>query len=297
MSWFKISGTEIDFRATCDFVSSIDAAEITVKQIIANYPPPYRLMVSGGVDSQAMLWAWKQFGRDFIPTSVVYNDQFNEYDLAALKEFALRENIEIEYIDFNLFDFYESRFPYIADKFQCTSPQFATHLGFAENLDGTKIFSGDRLLKHRAIVNHANICLYRASQEWSIVPYFFLETPELAYSMIFDLKNDPLKGSRPADMYEEKVKIWQDTGFPVIAQEQKFNGFEKIKEHYQQNRRDVLTPKLRIKFKSVQKLLEPVVYDVLFRHPYEEKFGTPEYTQLITTIDQQLNKNFITRKF
>jgi hypothetical protein len=282
MSWFKIENNVIDFRSKNKFINSIDAAELTIKGIVKNYPPPYRLMVSGGVDSQAMLWAWKQFGKDYIPTSVVYSNNYNEHDLVTLKEFALRENISIEYIEFDPISFYQNKFEDIANRFRCTSPQFATHLGFIENLNGTKIFSGDRLLYGRAIVHHNNLCVYRAAQEWDIVPYFFIHTPELAYSLWYD-KKSRLSGQTREEMYIEKVNDWQDSGFPVIPQLEKYTGFEKIKEYYQQNFRHVLTPLVRLKYTHYT-TMEPVIYDVLFRHPYEKKFGTPSFKHILNVI-------------
>jgi len=297
MSWFKVSDYLLDFRTQNKFLGSIDAAELTVKKIMQDYKPPYRLMVSGGVDSQTMLWSWKKFGKDFIPTSIVYKDQYNEHDIKSLREFARQENIQVEYVEFDLLDFYSSKFHSVAERFRCTSPQFATHLGFIEDLDGTIIFSGDRLLRNQAILDHRNICLYRASLEFNIVPYFFLYTPEIAYSMIYEMRNMFFTAISTEDIYKEKIDILHRNGFPVIAQEKKFNGFEAVKEYYQQTHRHVITPLLKLKFKTSDKLLEPVVYDLMFRHPYELKFGTPKYKNLINVVTDETRQKFITAEF
>ena len=41
------------------------AAKLAIESIIDSYPSPYNLMVSGGVDSQAMLYLWNKFGKNF----------------------------------------------------------------------------------------------------------------------------------------------------------------------------------------------------------------------------------------
>lgn len=271
--WFKINNLTIDFSADIKYLNTIDAAEKTVKSIMENFPAPYRLMVSGGVDSQAMLYVWKLFGKNFIPTSITYNGDYNDHDICTLREFAQKENIEIEYHNFDLLGFYQTRFFKIAEKYQCVSPQFAAHIGMIESLDGTCIFSGDRLEPNSALINSRNICVLNASKEMQIVPYFFMHTPELSYSLIYEHLTPEvinLHAGKDYHDYPKKVNYLQKSGIPVIAQLTKYTGFEKIRDYYDNTYRHLLTPVVRMKY--YKHYPHFCMFDILLRYPYEDKF-------------------------
>ena len=282
MQWYTVNNTTIDFTTTNKLLASNEATKLTVETIINNYPSPYHLMISGGVDSQAMLYAWKLYGRDYIPVSVVYNDDMNTHDLETLAIFAEREKIEVTYIDFDLLKFYETEYDDLCKKYQCISPHFGAHLGMTQTLTGTCIFSGDCLGIESAAVGNNNLCLLRASKERSIVPYFFLHTPEIAYCINYHryIMQD-LTVSEDDTEYETKVKIWTQLGFPVIAQPQKFTGFEKIKDYYDETYGHLITPKIRLKY---AKKPSTRAYDLLLRYPYEKKYSNPEYRYILNEI-------------
>lgn len=279
--WFIINDNSIDLRTDSKFIAALDAAELTVKKIIDTYPAPYRLMVSGGVDSQAMLYAWKLFGKEYIPTSITYNGTLNRHDLITLHEFSKKENIKIDYIDFDLLDFYQTNFLTIVEKYKCTSPQFAAHLGMTESLNGTCIFSGDRLLPNLAVISSANLCIVRASKIRSIVPYFFMHTPELAYSSLFEKYSVKRQTDVTKYFYEEKVNSYLKSGFPIIAQEIKYTGFEKVKEYFDTHYSHLLTPKIKLKYASKA---SQRTYDLLLRYPYEDKFGVIPYKYILNEL-------------
>jgi hypothetical protein len=234
-------------------------------------------MVSGGIDSQAMLYSWKLFGRDFIPTSVIYDHDMNLHDLETLSEFAKQENLEINYVNFDLLQFYEKRYHELCERYQCISPHFGAHLGMTEALSGTVIFSGDRLGKFTAVLAKNNMCLVEASKERNIVPFFFMHTPELAYSMIYEMNIGHIRNTA-APGYISKVNEWQSSRFPIIPQVKKYTGFEKIKEHYDEQYGHLVTTKLKLMYSTKT---SKRAYDLLLRYPYELKFGNPIYNYYI----------------
>lgn len=282
MQWYTVDNNLIDFTTTNKLLASDEAAKLTVETIINHYPPPYHLMVSGGVDSQAMLYAWKLYGRDYIPTSVVYNNGMNMHDLETLAIFVDREKIYVKYIDFDLLKFYETEYDDLCETYKCISPHFGAHLGMTKNLTGTCIFSGDCLGVKSAALRNNNLCLLRASKERSIVPYFFLHTPEIAYCINYHryIAKD-LNFSSTNFLYETKVRIWTTLGFPVIAQTQKFTGFEKIKDYYDETYGHLITPEIRLRYANKA---SNRTYDLLLRYPYEEKYGNPEYKYILNEI-------------
>ncbi len=277
--WYNIHDDVVDFRINVNYLPTIDAADITIKKIIENYPPPYYLMVSGGVDSQAMMYCWKQFGKNYIPTSVIYNDGLNQHDLETLDQFSQQESININFINFDLLSFYKIRYPILADEYQCISPHFGAHLGMAESLPGTIIYSGDRIFPSDVIgpINSANSCLLRASKKTKrIVPYFFIYTPELAYSLKYELSKK--MHPRTNEIYMEKIYQYQLAGIPVIPQKQKFTGFEKVKDYYDEFHKNEVTPKISMMYRLKHSRR---TYDLLLRYPYEKKFGNPVYKYLV----------------
>jgi hypothetical protein len=279
--WFKISSDVIDFIASVTYTNTIDALELTVKQIMSNYTPPYRLMVTGGVDSQTMLLAWKWFGKNYIPTSVRYNTYLNSHDLETLNVFSARENMEVQYLDFDLLDFYNNEYFKLAEIYKITSPHFGAHLGMTENLNGTIIFSGDRLSSTRAMIGYNNICLYNASLQRSIVPYFLLQTPEIAYSKIYEFSKNPSSECyNTTDEYSKKIISLHYMGIPVIPQTTKYTGFEKVKDLYDQYSYKI-SNKTRLKY-SNKSSKRP--YDLLLRYPLEEKFGCSHFKYNINKI-------------
>lgn len=271
--WFTVKHHTIDFTIDVNYTNLVDALEITVKNIMKNYKPPYRLMVTGGVDSQTVLLAWKWFGKDYIPTSVRYNLNLNHHDLETLSLFSSRENLDIEYIDFDLLEFYQSKYFELADIYKITSPHFGAHLGMTENLDGTIIFSGDRLTGVRAVIGYNNICLYNASLIRPIVPYFLLHTPEVAYSKIFRISQNLSESFLNLSEYDKKVRTLQLENMPVIPQLTKYTGFERVKEFYDQYINNVpIKTKLQYSHKPSKR-----AYDLLLRYPLEKKYGSTNF--------------------
>lgn len=285
MTWYTIKDGCIDFRNNRSYVSLLESLEITVKDIIKNYVAPYRIMVSGGLDSQTMLYAWKMFGRDFIPTSIIYNNNMNNHDLVCLKEFALINSLDIEYRNFDVLGFYTNGYDAFAIEHQCVSPHFAVHIAMTKHLDGTIIFGGDRLsFSHTGPITPNNFCLYIQSKKRSMIPYFLLHTPEIAYSLFQDLKNKQLlKSQIYTDQNELKFLIYQNSGIPILKPMSKYTGFEKIKEYYDINF-DV-SAGIKIKYANKPSGRN---FDLLLRYPYEEKVKMQPFKYLINDFSSDL---------
>ena len=272
-TWFKVNDKLLDFTVG-EFKealkSPLSAAIEAVNDIAENYPAPYHLLVSGGIDSQAMLYAWKMSGHPFNAVSFRYNQDLNWHDIKTLPQFCEQENIDYQIIDFDYLGFLENEYDGIAKKYRCSSPQIAMHIKMAMLLPGTRIFSGNFLSGNTAHLSCAILGTYRFSmteEGKNTIPYFFLYTPELAYSLTYFKCNNTL----PDDLgYIHKVNEYQAMGFPVIAQDTKFTGFEKIKEYYDRHTY-VLEDRNNILKYNGKASHRP--FDWLFRYPYERMFG------------------------
>lgn len=273
MHWAKLRSTinflEIDFRHTVAGLRPLKAAILSVLDITSRYTPPYHVMVSGGIDSQAMLYAWHLSGVPFTATSILYNHTLNSHDLEQLAEFSKNELISVTYSPFDLLYFLENDYHEWAQRYQCSSPQIAAHMAMGHQLPGTKIYSGN-FLTTTAGMSYAQLALFRYSQENSktVVPYFFLHTPELAYSM----RPIAAQFQYRKDFYQSRVLSYQTAGFPVIPQIKKLTGFEQVKDIYDQQYSHRISAQARLQFaeKSSNR-----AFDILLRYPYERKFGTP----------------------
>lgn len=233
-----------------------------IKKIAHTYPPPYNLMCSGGTDSQAMTYAWLKSGIPFNIISVKYVSNgiwWNQHDLSTLEEFANINNLTVDFKEFDIIHFLENELRDISTTYECPSPQISTHIKMTDLVSsGTIIFSGNFIQKGRAIglspalLGLHKFALYKKRSDISIIPFFFLEYPELAYA--FD-----------SDTLEGKDNKYIKNGFQVIRQHDKITGFEELKIFYDKYHERV-TSMDRLKFSNKP---SKRVFDLLFRYPYE----------------------------
>jgi hypothetical protein len=269
--WYKVTDDYIDFRCKID-KSKIgqEAANLAVQNIMKKYPPPYHIMVSGGVDSQATLYSWKSYGKNYIPTFVRYNNNLNEHDYEELKVFADQQNIQIYQIDYDLLDFYNTRYDQMTKDYKCPSPQILAHIDMTKNLPGTVILSGNFLSSHYAYhsVPHA---LTLESYKRNFIGFFLLSYPELAYTELVSLANTSFTDIKiKPNSYDYKIFLYHKNGFPVIPQERKFSGFEKVKDYYDQHYKHLVSGNTKVKYMHKP---SKRTFDLLLRYPYEDVYG------------------------
>jgi hypothetical protein len=296
--WATIHSTGIDFTVSTfneTINNPLTAAIAAVNDIVKNYPPPYNLLASGGIDSQAMIYAWKKSNYPFKVYTFRYNETYNWHDIKTLPEFCESEDIDYTIIDFDYFKFLEEEYDQLAKKYKCSSPQISMHIKMASYFnEGTCIYSGNMLNLKRSNLTYAMLGLYRFSKTpegKNVVPYFFLHLPELAYSLNqYGMKlygtdiDDASLASENTEIrqvgYYHKVDLYRHAGFPVIPQQKKFTGFEKYKEHYDTHADACQDVKTRLKW-SAKPSARP--FDWLFRYPYEELFGEPRLNFILNS--------------
>lgn len=270
-------------------LSPLEAARYNIEYITKNYPAPYTLYLSGGVDSQAMLYAWHKSGVPYKTFSAVYNESLNEYDTCNLRKFSEQHNITINYHDFDLISFLENEHDYYANEYRCGSPQITTFMKMADlTTEGTVIFSGQFIMKEKGngrcgIPDRNNFSLYHygTKSNKNIIPFFFLETHELAFA--FDVMTPEIQKFHTPGSYMDKVKAYQFNGFPVMEQENGFNGFEKIKTLYETNPPRQPTIQEKISRSSIQ--YSGKNFDLLYRNKYEVSFAKYKYVVITSRYD------------
>lgn len=285
LDWVKMGwGPEMkpvfdpDLPLTLDFSNSrendllpFQAAVDSVHRIAEQYPQPYTLMASGGVDSQAMIYAWLHSGIPFTVVSVRYLDHngqaFNQDDLEQLVEYSERHDFKVNYLDFNLLDFVENELEHYVNEYQCTSPQICTHMKMSEMItQGTMLFSGNNF-HNTAMLNYTIMGIHRYAVKTGrpIIPFFLIHDRELVgawqkYNLSLDIEHLD-------STYEQKCFMYRVGGFDIIPQVCKQTGFEKVKDYYDQQP-DLITNRDRIEFSHFP---SKRIFDVRYRYYFTRK--------------------------
>lgn len=276
IDWANVTNNE--FHYTVDYTQTkavnlrpLEAALYTISEIQKKYPPPYTLFLSGGVDSQAMLYAWHLSKVPYNTYSAIYNFDMNKHDLEYLATFTKRYDIQINFEYFNLINFLHDEFHDYANKYRCASPHICTFMKLTEQItEGTCIFSGNFIYDKQRFIDKNNFGMYTYAklENRNIVPWFFVETEELAYS--FYRPNNSFQKD-----YETKCNLYIENEFPVIPQTLKYTGFEFIKDYYDMNYTYMLTK--QDEMVTSPKQPSKRTFDMLYRNKYDVVFGSDKY--------------------
>ena len=284
-SWIKINRTDqcviMDLSARrksmeSDFDSAI---KNYINRIVETYPKPYTIFATGGVDSQAVIQMWRKSGHEFNVVSVRYKDEFNKHDLETLAEFSQRFNVDVRYIDFDIVDFLENQLEQYVLKYRCPSPHICTHMAISELVpEGTAIFSGN--IPHNGYIEFTVDLLpfytYRDITRPALIPFFLMEDVDIAGAYLReDIKIT--KSYSGIEQYENKCNLYNHLGLTIIPQQQKFTGFEKLKEYYQPQQH-LISRQLRLRTSSQ---LSNRVFDIVFRYKWYDIIGKPKYMKII----------------
>jgi len=266
----KVIHLEIDV-ANDSKLDCLESLVAYVHRISDTYPSPFTLFVSGGIDSQTMLYVWKLSGVPFNAVHVRYNG-FNDHDIEECKLFCDRERIELSYLDFDILDFLENHLDHYATIYQCASPQLCTHMRFSELVSGgTKVFSGNIPYPGRLSIDNTIFGLqrYATITNSSIIPFFLMSDSAVAKSSVIQMnRNDEGLSSLHHDPYLFKCARYEMLGIPIIPQSNKLTGFERLKDYY-----DAFGDRVTVKMKLAHSSLPSKrVFDQLFRNKYLIKF-------------------------
>ena len=275
----------------------IKAAQASKKQLGAR---PV-LCLSGGIDSQAMIQCWQEADLEFDIAIMVFNNDLNKHDVEHARLYCdtYVKNHTVVEVPINVISFLNRESYDMGIKYQCTSPQFATHFQFFDalrNLGYTGICAGGdapfrsdqrewyyriHLDTNGAFINYTmqnnfpvigNFLGYDPALAWSLA-FLTIEFAEAdgptAISQIFDLQQR---------RYIQKVRSYQAHGLNIIPQAQKYTGFERVKDYYGEKHKDGWT------------------FEKKFRMPLQSVLGTQIFHTTFT--DKQLEsmeRNYISK--
>lgn len=288
-SWhLNITAGNLDLLAAKDFKQyRISAAEQCAEHL-GSKPV---LAISGGVDSQAMLQCFMEAGIDIDIAHLKFKDDLNSHDTDTAVKVAEKYNKQLITIELDVVKFLHHQLWNYAEKYESSSPQFACHHWFYEQLinqgytgiamggdSWTPLDSGgwhwsgmdltllswSRFAKKNSLPMVGNFL----SSYWPLC--ISLGCCYTAYSDIYqDLTSGPDSGElhriNRSNRYQYKLAAFKRYGFDVTAQQDKSNGFERVKEIFN------------------QPLNDPWAFERQFRWPLQKRWPTVETVKLELT--------------
>ena len=211
------------------------------------------LCLSGGIDSQAMLYAFYIANVKFKVYTFVYNDQLNAADVSLAQIYCKRHNIELIEIPFNIISFLtRENFDY-GIKYKSASPHFNAHYKFCDILKdightgvcfgGNTPFSSRNGFDAQYTRNTMSYINYSAINGYPVQGNFLSFYPELAWAIalltpksdieIIKKEESLLELHRlEAIRYTNKVYGYHKAGIEIV-ESKKLTGFEEVKLHFQ----------------------------------------------------------------
>jgi len=275
MDWLQLgnacSDLNIYIKKFTPSKSLLEAGLEAVDNIVKNYPSPYYLMCSGGVDSQALAYIWKESGYNYQCVSFLYTDNngkfYNTHDIDTFHVFAKQNNIDYTTKIFNYWSFLDNDLLTIAKQYNCASPQITAYIALANSLQtGTVIFSGNFFYPDKPPFDFDILALYRYSLQStspSVIPFFFAHTEDLAFI------GRTLTQPHFYNDYQSKCYVYKESGIPIIEQDTKLSGFELIKDYFD-NVPNLISPSDRLRYASKPSKRQ---FDIAYRYKLRDQLG------------------------
>ena len=249
----------------------INAAKASAIQLGSN---PV-LCLSGGVDSQAMIQCWKEAGLKFDVAIMEFENGLNQHDVSVALEYCIKHKINPIILKLNVIQFLTRECIDIGTQYKCTSPHFITHykmFDMLRNLGYTGICCGGTAFAR----NHnewgpvpsaaqSNYIEYSNQNQFPVVGNFLGYDPNLCWSIAlltpehevdWVTRQPRIVSETNAVRYAAKIIGYRSHGFDIIPQENKFTGFELIKNYF------------------AEKFNDGWAFEKMFRMPLQKKFGT-----------------------
>lgn len=277
----------IDFSLRpCELIGAYEAAIKAVNAIVAEYPPPYTLLVSGGVDSQVMVWAWMISNVPFTVVHYSYGIGTNTEDTDSVIAFCSRLKIPYQIRKFDAFEFIKSEeMVNYAKQFDCASPQISTYIKLVENHKyETVVMSGNYVDQKKCGINYTIYGLERYSQQEkpNFIPFFLLSQPELAYAF-WKQEKEHWSTTTEHSIYSAKLYAYKRHNIPIIPQSAKLTGFEQMKliaDDYP------VSSALKLRYNHMPSKRP---FDLLYRYSLFDYI--PRYTEETQVIHNQCTKD------
>lgn len=243
------------------------------------------LCLSGGIDSQAMVQCWQEAELNFDVAVMVFNDNLNDHDVSIALEYCEQRNIKPIIYELDVIKFLTRESSEYQEKYRCSSPQFATHYRLFDWLrerysgiccGGTALAPGKTTWGPGLSAAQINFLEYATVNKFPVVGNFLGYDPALSWSIaILTQKHEHdwnfiTDFSQLTDFtrYQLKAFGYKRHGFDILLQENKFTGFEKVKNYFEAVTGDGWA------------------FEKRFRFPWQQKFGSA-VGELVLSAEQR----------
>lgn len=234
------------------------------------------LCLSGGVDSQAMVYSWLEAGLNFEVVALVFDNGLNYHDVETAYQFCKAYNLPIREIPLNVTQFLNRENVNYAIMYKSASPQFNVHYKLFNMLKdvgytgaccgGVAIFQDNGLWGNNFRRNIFNFINYVDISGFPVQGSFLSYYPYLTWAIGLLTKplDIPIKkelGDHLFKQYEDvryqnKVEGYTRAGLKIIPQKLAYTGFEKVKDFYESITKDGWEFEKRFRFplQSIHKI-------------------------------------------
>jgi len=216
------------------------------------------LCLSGGVDSQAMIYCWLEAGLKFDVVSCIFHNNLNLHDVDTARDFCKIHGLNLIEIPLNVIQFLNRENIDYAIKYKSSSPHFNVHYKLFNMLQdmgysgaccgGVALFKDGDSWGTNFRYNIFNFINYVKESKFNVQGSFLSYYPELAWSvglltkdMILPTNGMPsneLFNSYDEIRYSAKVDGYHKAGLKVIPQKKGYTGFEEVKKYYESITKD-----------------------------------------------------------
>lgn len=260
-------------------LSPLEATKIFIKKISKDYPAPYTIMASGGIDSQATIQSWLNSGVEFNIVSFKFENDLNSHDLETLDKLSAKLGISVEYQNFNIIEFLENNLTDYAKKYNCASPQICSHMSWVDQIkEGTVVMSGSCpfLWGIEFTYDLFPMFNYINQTKKNLIPFFFLHDIDVCNSFL-SIQDATLHSTinvKQKVAYQKKIQIYRDSGFDILPQKEKYSGFELVKNIYD-TKLHLTSPREKLKWQSMS---SKRIFDIIFRYRLHDLINRPNKT-------------------
>lgn len=258
--------------------------------ILQDLSEQQKLMIplSGGMDSEALFLSAIQAKIDFTPVIIHFKNDFNLYEIRNAYRLCRLNNKKPLVLNLDLDSFYKSeKHLEYAEKYDCRSPQLATHIWMMEQVEGAFIFPYNPLPILYSRVGQIYVgfppALYLCYEKYfsenkrSGISFFSMATTDLIYSYLSlpiylgALFDEGFFQTFTTDNYSFKTEVYRQAGFKTTLNLRKATGFELYRKHLKTE-----NPDIDAGLKNID------VFDHLYRKPMEQIVQDPKYPAMST---------------
>lgn len=204
------------------------------------------VMLSGGVDSQAACILLRLANIPFTAAILRFNGGFNDMDVNSAVSFCNKHNINYIIQHLNITKFLTTELSRTSKLYECPSPQFCAHFKFFSDIvtryspsclicGGTAPYFEQNKLCFKLTRSQSAWETYSRINNIPVIGNFLGWSVDIAAPLIITTPNrDVAYQVGDGNRYADKIQGFHALGLNVTPQTQKYTGFERVKDFFEE---------------------------------------------------------------